>query len=521
MAQARFFQNYRVYILTSVAYMGSLLFGYDTGVMGSVLALDSFKTDFGLPLGETGFASDKNSHVSSNVVSLLTAGCFFGAIFAAYINDRLGRRYSLMLFTVIFLVGAAVQVGALHEIGMIYGGRVIAGFGIGGMSSITPVFVSENAPAKYRGRIAGLFQEFLVIGSTFAYWLGYGVSLHVPQGTPQWRIPVAVQLIPGGLMLIGLFFLKESARWLMKQGRREEAIDSLAYIRNEPETSETVQKEIAEIDAAIREESAATEGVTWKECLRKSNRYRFFLAFVIMFWQQFSGTNSIGYYAPQIFQSIGVSGSNASLFATGIYGTVKVVATAIFLLIGIDRWGRKNSLIGGAAWMASMMFIIGAVLATNPPDPDASSVSSASTAMVAMIYLYVIGYSFSWGPTPWVYLGEIFPTRLRSYGVGLGAATQWLFNFVITEVTPRAVHSIGWRTFLMFGIFCTAMCLFVIFFVKETKGRTLEEMDVLFGAVDEEQRRADVETTLQKNEISTGHAEYVEREGERGGERRG
>jgi hypothetical protein len=101
--------------------------------------------------------------------------------------------------------------------------------------------------------------------------------------------------------------------------------------------------------------------------------------------------------------------------------------------------------------------------------------------------------------------------------VGLGAATQWLFNFVITEVTPRAVHSIGWKTFLMFGIFCTAMCLFVIFFVKETKGRTLEEMDVLFGAVDEEQRRADVETTLQKNEVSTGHAEYVEREGERKG----
>lgn len=385
--------------------MGQL--GYDTGVMGSVLALDSFKIDFGLPLGKSGFASDKNSHVSSNVVSLLTAGCFFGAIFAAYINDRLGRRYSLMIFALVFLVGAAIQVGAHHEIGMIYAGRVIAGLGVGGMSSITPVFVSENCPPQQRGRIAGLFQEFLVIGSTFAYWLGYGVSLHIPTSTLQWRVPVAMQLVPGGLMLIGLFFLKESSRWLMKQGRREEALRSLAYIRNEPEESEDVQREIAEISAAIEEESALTEGVTWKECLTKSNRYRFFLAFVIMFWQQFSGTNSIGYYAPQIFQSVGVSGSNASLFATGIYGTVKVVATGIFLLIGIDRWGRKRSLMGGAAWMASMMFIIGAVLATYPPDPKATSVSKASTAMVAMIYLYVIGYSFSWGPTPWVYLGEV------------------------------------------------------------------------------------------------------------------
>lgn len=397
--------------------------------MGSVLALNSFKTDFGLPLGKSGFASDKNSQVSSNVVSLLTAGCFFGAIAAAFINDRLGRRYSLMIFTLIFMVGAAVQVAAHHEIGMIYGGRVIAGLGIGGMSSITPVFVSENAPAQYRGRIAGLFQEFLVIGSTFAYWLGYGVSLHMPANTKQWRVPVAIQLIPGGLMFIGLFFLKESSRWLMKQGRREEAIHSLAYIRNAPENSEEVQKEIAEIYAAIEEETALTEGVTWKECLQKSNRYRFFVAFCMMFCQQFSGTNSIGYYAPQIFQSVGISSSNSSLFATGIYGTVKVIATAIFLFIGIDRWGRKRSLMGGAAWMAVMMFIIGAVLATHPPDTTSTVVSQASIAMVTMIYLYVIGYSFSWGPTPWVYLGEACFFSFLTNLVTILANANLLFRF--------------------------------------------------------------------------------------------
>ena len=375
--------------------------------MGSVLALSSFKKDFGLPVDSSGFSDDKNAQISSNVVSLLTAGCFFGSIFAAYINDRLGRRYSLMIFCMVFLVGAAIQVGAHHEIGMIYGGRVIAGLGIGGMSSITPVFVSENCPPAIRGRVAGLFQEFLVIGSTFAYWLDYGVSLHIPEGTSQWRIPVAIQLVPGGLMFIGLFFLKESPRWLMKKGRSEEALNSLAYIRNDSETSEEVVKEFAEITAAIQEENAVTEGMTWKECLKPTNRYRFFLAFVLMFWQQFSGTNSIGYYAPQIFASVGLSKTNSSLFATGIYGTVKVVATAIFLIIGIDRWGRKKSLIGGAAWMASMMFIIGAVLATHPPNTKATSVSSASIAMVTMIYLYVIGYSASWGPTPWVYLGEV------------------------------------------------------------------------------------------------------------------
>lgn len=496
--------------------------------MGSVLALDSFKKDFGLPTNKSGFASAENAHVSSNVVSLLTAGCFFGAIFAAFLNDRIGRRYSLMIFSIVFLLGAAIQTGAHHEIGMIYGGRVVAGLGIGGMSSITPVFVSENCPPATRGRVAGLFQEFLVIGSTFAYWLDYGVSLHIPTSTKQWRIPVAIQLIPGALLFIGLLFLKESPRWLMKQGRQEEALKSLAYIRNEPLNSPEVEKEMAEIRVSLEEEMAATEGASWKECLQKKNRYRFLIAFLLMFWQQFSGTNSIGYYAPQIFETVGVSQTNSSLFATGVYGTVKVVATGLFLLIGIDKWGRKRSLVGGAAWMASMMFIIGAVLATHPPDTTSDKVSQASIAMVCMIYLYVIGYSASWGPTPWVYLGEvcpslcisesfvvltiiqIFPTRLRSYGVGLGAATQWLFNFVITEVTPSAVNHIGWRTFLMFGIFCLAMGIFVLFFMKETKGRTLEEIDVLFGMVNEEQRRADVEHVLHKGAVS--HVESADEE---------
>ncbi|KAI9042779.1 sugar porter family MFS transporter [Aspergillus affinis] len=507
-----FFKNYRVYILTTVAYSGSLLFGYDTGVMGSVLAMDSFKRDFGLPLDSDGFSSSSNAQVSSNVVSLLTAGCFFGAIAAAFLNDRLGRRYSLMVFTMVFLVGAALQVGAHHEIGLIYAGRVVAGLGIGGMSSITPVYVGENAPPETRGRIAGMFQEFLVIGSTFAYWLDYGVALRVPSSTKQWRIPVSIQLIPGGLMLVGLFFLKESPRWLTGKGRHEEALQSLAYIRNESPNEEGVQKEIAEIRASIAEENAATEGLTYKEFLQKSNRNRFLFAFVLMLCQQFSGTNSIGYYAPQIFQTIGLSATNSSLFATGVYGTVKVVATAIFLFIGIDRWGRKNSLLGGSAWMASMMFIIGAVLATNPPDPDKAGegVSKASIAMVVMIYFYVIGYSFSWGPTPWVYMSEIFPTRLRAYGVGLGATSQWLFNFVITEVTPHAIHNTGWRTFLMFGIFCLAMGVFVFFFAKETKGRTLEEMDVLFGVVDEADRRAAVEHTLNKG--VTTHIERTDEE---------
>lgn len=271
--------------------------------MGPVLALSSFKKDFGLPTDSSGFANTHNAQVSSNVVSLLTAGCFFGAIAAAFLNDRFGRRYSLMGFALIFLIGAAIQTSATHSIGQIYAGRVIAGLGVGGMSSITPIFVAENCPPAVRGRITGLFQEFLVIGSTFAYWLNYGVALHIAPSTKQWRIPVAIQLIPGGFLFIGLFFLKESPRWLMCQGRYEEATNSLAYMRREDPSDPDIIKEIAEIRAAIEEELVETEGVRWKECLKPGNRNRFIIGFCLMFWQQFTGTNSIGYYACVPFNS--------------------------------------------------------------------------------------------------------------------------------------------------------------------------------------------------------------------------
>lgn len=262
--------------------------------MGSVLALDSFKTDFGLPTGSTGFDSAKNAKVSANVVSLLTAGCFFGAIGASILNERYGRRYTLMGFAVVFLIGAAIQTSATHAIGQIYAGRVIAGLGIGGMSSVTPVFVSENAPPALRGRITGLFQEFLVVGSTFAYWLDYGVALHIPESTRQWRVPVGLQIIFGGFLVFGLIFLKESPRWLMKEGRYEEAAASLAWTRCSDTEDPNVIKELAEVRASIEEELAETEGVRWKECITPGNRWRFATGFTIMLCQQFSGTNSIG-----------------------------------------------------------------------------------------------------------------------------------------------------------------------------------------------------------------------------------
>ncbi|KAK2594970.1 hypothetical protein QQS21_007328 [Conoideocrella luteorostrata] len=448
--------------------------------MGGLLPLESFKRDFGLPAGSSGFASAKVAEVSANVVSLLTAGCFFGSISAALANERFGRRYSLMAYGLIFMIGASLQVSSPKDIRYIYAGRVIAGLGVGGMSAITPVYVAEAAPADVRGRITGLFQEFLVLGSTIAYWLNYGVERNLPSNSMQWRVPLGIQIIPAGTMILGLVTLKESPRWLAEKERDDEARAALAYIRREEIGSEQVLRELSEIKASL---VAVNSGhpATWRECLKPDVRNRFLLIFALMLCQQLTGTNSIGYYAPQIFQTVGLSGADASLFATGIYGIVKLVFTAISLLLVIDKVGRKWAHIAGGIWMSVIMFIFAAVLATHPPQNDGQAISSASIAMCALIYLYVIGYTGSWGPGPWIYAGEIFPTQVRSYGVASAAATQWLFNFMVTRVTPQIINNIGWKVFLVFGSPCFGMSIFTFFFMKETKGLTLEELNIHFG----------------------------------------
>ena len=319
--------------------------------MGGLLPFESFKRDFGLPTESSGFTDSKVAEISSNVVSLLTAGCFFGSISAAFANERFGRRYSLMGYSVIFLLGAGLQVGTPKKLSYLYAGRVIAGLGVGGMSSITPVFVAEAAPPDVRGRITGLFQEFLVLGSTIAYWLNYGVERNLPPTDTQWRTPLGVQLIPAGLMIVGLIPLKESPRWLAEKGKNQEALASLAYIRKQSPDSEEVRHELSEIQSSLELEGGLSGRARWKECLKPDIRNRFLLIFALMLCQQLTGTNTIGYYAPQIFQTVGLSGADASLFATGIYGIVKLIFTAISLIFVIDKIGRRWAHVIGGLWM--------------------------------------------------------------------------------------------------------------------------------------------------------------------------
>jgi sugar porter (SP) family MFS transporter len=294
------------------------------------------------------------------------------------------------------------------------------------------------------------------------YRVNYGVETHIKPSTKQWQIPIGLQLVPGGLLGLGMLLVKESVRWLVKKGRNEEALESLIWVRGGD--SPEVQTEFAEIQAGLEEEIRATEGVTWKELLLPANRFRVFIVITMQLGVQLTGNTSLAYYAPQIFAAVGAGTS--SLFVTGFFGVVKVVAVSTFCLLVVGRIGRKTAFIGGAAAMGTFMLIIAIIVAKDPPT---SHITGPAIAAIIMVYCEAAAYNLSWGPVSWLYLGEIFPTRIRELGIAIGAAAQWLFNFMLSQITPHAVNNLGWKTFLMFAIFNYALVVYSFFVLREVR----------------------------------------------------
>jgi sugar porter (SP) family MFS transporter len=495
--------NLRVYWLAFIAYWGILLFGYDTGVAGGVVNSKYFQQSFGM--WHDGKANKKKvTEVSANVVSVLQAGAFFGALGSAPVSARIGRKWTLVVFSLIFCIGAILTTipdGHTRGLSYIYAGRVISGIGIGAISAVAPAYVSECSPKDVRGRITGLFQIMVAIGVMISYFINYGIGIHIQNDARIWQVPFGFQLVPNVIMLVGLLTVKESPRWLASVGRDQEALVNLAYLRKRDPQDHEIRAEMAEIAAAIEEEREARAGLGWREAFfGKGNFIRFVIAFMIFLLQQWGGQNSVGYYAPQIFTSIGYTGTKNSLLASGVYGVVKVVATAIFVFFFVESLGRKLSLIISATGMGVLFFIIGALLKTHPPNVvEGAAPPPASKAMAAMLYIYVCFYSMGWGPLPWVYCSDIFPTRTRHYGLAMASASQWMWNCVVARVTPDLVSALGYKIFLMFAAINIGGMLTFSCLIPETKGRSLEEMDVIFGAVDGEQRARDVEARLDGN----------------------
>ncbi|KAI1383965.1 putative MFS sugar transporter [Hypoxylon trugodes] len=481
---------FRAWYLVALCCTGSFLFAYDTGVVGGVLSLQSFQNDFRI-------TKSNQTNVSSNATSLLQAGAFFSCFFVWPFTAKFGRRWSIALASLIFNIGGIIQVINTHSLAAFYVARVISGVGVGMATVIIPMYSAEMAPKEIRGQLGSMFQFFFTLGVMTSYWIDYAVSLHLGPTTQQWQIPIGLQLVPGGILGLGMLLTKESTRWLAKKGRLEEAMESLVWVRGGD--SVQVKEEFAEIIAGIQEEERVTEGLTWKEYTLPVNRFRFLVVITLQIGVQLTGNTSLAYYAPQIFKAVGAG--DQSLLISGFFGVVKVVSCLFFLLFLVERIGRRGSLFGGAFLMGAYMLIIACLTATHPPVAG-QSLTSTGAAAVAMVYLEAMSYNISWGPVPWLYMSEIFPSRIREAGVAVGTATQWLFNFVFSQITPHAINNIGWRTFLMFCIFNWSLVIYAWFVIKETKGKSLEEMESLFGS---SETAIDVEKIHEQVRNDTAH----------------
>ncbi|KAG6836182.1 hypothetical protein H0H93_010551, partial [Arthromyces matolae] len=512
--------------LAFIVYWGILLFGYDTGVAGGVVAQPYFQREFGLVNDDGTKNTERTNEVSSIVVSVLQAGAFFGALSSASISAKFGRRLTLLAFTLVFSLGAVLATSA-HDrahygLELIYAGRAISGFGIGGISAVAPAFVSECAPKEVRGKITGIFQVMGAAGVMISYFINYGISLYDVQGPNVWRIPFGLQLIPAGIMLLGLLTVRESPRFLYSIGRTTAALHTLSYLRNEPPSSELVRHEMAEVEAQAEEESDARLGRTFLDALwTPGEGLRFAIAFSIFLLQQWGGQNSVGYYGPQIFQSIGFNGTTNSLFASGVYGVVKLLATVVFVFYLVEPLGRRLPLLISSFGMGILFFGIGTILRTYPPVTpfstsiySDSSTTTAAKAMAGLLYIYDgVLFRGSMSQKSSQQDPDIMDLRQQVHLNGFGHLH--LLDFVTAKATPYLITSLGYGVFFLFGtINIIAMGAFALrltsgahSFLPETKGRSLEDMDIIFGAVSAEERARHVSAREERGDISTGESE--------------
>ncbi|KAJ4366604.1 hypothetical protein N0V95_000105 [Ascochyta clinopodiicola] len=476
--------GWRAFAMAGSACFGGMLFGFDIGTIGGVLELKEFQKKYHLDTKSVKARAD----LSANIASTLQAGCFIGCFIASWMADKYGRKWTLQFAGLVTIVGCIIQAAASGSIEAMYIGRLVAGLGVGAASMVVPLYISENAPRAIRGGLTGLYQLFIATGTCLAFWVNYGSLLHMSGSSTVYIVPLALQALPAVLLVVCMALNKESPRFLAKQDRWEEATSVLARVRNLPASHEYVAAELKDIADQLEHERMLIAGASVKDLLKEmfsipGNRKRALLSIGLMICQQMTGTNAINYYAPQIFKALGLEGNEVKLFATGIYGIVKMIACLAFLIFAADSLGRRRSLLWTSIAQGLAMFYIGFYMRFDPPVAG-KAVPGAGYFALVCVFLFAGFFQFGWGPVCWIYVSEIPAARLRSLNVAIAAATQWLFNFVVARATPNMMTTVGFNgygTFLIYGTFCFSMFLFVWFLVPETKGLSLEKMDDLFG----------------------------------------
>jgi SP family arabinose:H+ symporter-like MFS transporter len=436
------------YILRStiVAALGGLLFGFDTAVIaGTTHTLSSL---YGLSPGMLGFT-----------VSAALWGTILGAMTAGIPGDKYGRRDSLRLMAILYVV-SAVGCGFAWSWGALVFFRFIGGLGIGGSSVLGPMYIAEIAPAKWRGRLVGFFQFNVVFGILLAYFSNYVIGMF-GLGDHEWRWKLGIAALPAAAFLALLFSIPRSPRWLVKKGRIAEAREVLQQTGAE-NYEEVLQEIVASIDAEHVQHDSL---FTWKY------RLPIFLAVAIGMFNQLSGINAILYYLNDIFGFAGYSKVSADLQAVAV-GATNLLSTMLAMSL-IDRVGRKKLLlIGSIGTMLCLAGVAGIFLTKRH-----------EYLLLWLLIGYIAFFAFSQGAVIWVYISEVFPNRVRANGQSLGSFSHWAMNAVISGTFPAMAAKSGGYPFVFFAAMMALQFVVVLLFFPETKGVSLEEMQRKLGIV--------------------------------------
>lgn len=476
--------NWRVYYTAFIASAAAIIIGYDGGFIGGTVALDSFREEFGLDKMSKSHADS----VISNVISVFHAGCFFGALISYPFSFYLGRRISLIIAATLITVGSAIMLAASSKngLGPIYAGRVLAGLAVGFSTNLTPVYLSEISPPAIRGRIIALYEIGWRIGDLVGFWINYGIDSHIAKSKTQWFIPFAIQLIPSGMFLAGSVLMRESPRWLFSVNRDDKALDNLTWFRNLPLDDEYVIFEVNQVKESIdyqRKKVGLGLMDPFKEVFGgKDHRvlYRMCLTCGLFLFQNFLGIQSINYYSPKIFASLGVKGTNATLFSTGMFGVVKFVCTFIYIMFIVDSFGRRKAFMCSSSVCSLCFWYIGSYLKVNDPTKPGVTAGPGGTAAIVMMYLWIASFILAWSGGPFVVGSEVFDQNIRSFVQAINAAVSWIPIFIMSRYTSNMIEKMHYGIYFFFASLAVLSVPFVYFCIPETKGIALEDMDKLF-----------------------------------------
>ena len=477
-------KSFKDYISISIFCLlvafGGFVFGFDTGTISGFVNMPDFKKRFGQHKAD-------GEHYLSNVrtgliVSIFNVGCAVGGIFLSKIADVWGRRMGMMVAMVIYVVGIIVQIASQHAWYQYFIGRLISGLAVGTISVVSPLFISEVSPKQIRGTLVCCFQLFITMGIFLGYCTTYGTKKYTD--SKQWRVPLGLCFAWAIFLVVGMLSMPESPRYLIEKAKIDEARRSIARSNKLSEEDPAVHTEIQLIQAGIDREALAGKA-SWKELVTGKPKIfrRVLMGVILQSLQQLTGNNYFFYYGTTIFKAVGMTDS----FQTSIVLGIVNFASTFVGIYAIERMGRRMCLLVGSATM-SVCFIIYSTLGSqnlyiHGTENDPSNTRKPTgNAMIFITCLFIFFFASTWAGGVYCIVSESYPLRIRSKAMSVATAANWMWGFLISFFTPFITSAINFYYGYVFTGCLIFSFFYVYFFVVETKGLSLEEVDELYAS---------------------------------------